>query len=61
MDLIILIQIRKTIEDVVGDGNYFCCCCNGTRSDIGRDNIKKRSFLRFRMTSDGTGVESVDE
>jgi hypothetical protein len=61
MDLMILIQIRETIEDIVGDGNYFCCCYNGTRRDIGRDNIKKHSFLRFWMTSDGAGVELVDE
>jgi hypothetical protein len=61
MDLMILIQIRETIEDIVGDGNYFCCYYNGTRRDIGRDNIKKHSFLRFWMTSDGAGVELVDE
>lgn len=54
MNFVILIQIRKTIEAVVGHGDYLRCGCDGTRSDIGRDDVKECGLLRFWVAGHST-------
>jgi hypothetical protein len=61
VNFITLVQIRETVEALIGDSNYFGCGRNGTGSYICRDNIKERSLLKFRMTSYGAGMKSEDE
>ena len=49
MNLVVLSQVRETIEAVVGNRNDFSTCSDGSPFKIGTNNVKNRSFRELRM------------